>query len=476
MVSNIQLISNRINELAQEIKSVQVYKERFLNQIKELDSQFESKTISNLEYKRKLSSLLKGKTKKEALHYYNTSLNNSYNEIKANISQIYTKIQPTKPESVSIESPKKQPEFLKLFKKVENLKEKKESKFKKHSFMEKKPNISGEFAISKEKERIYMNELNIKEEEIKKFIKAQKKGSPKRSVLAEYTVYKTNPYSKIANTYLENISFKLTKKYPQLLEPLFESLKLANIKLLSKTYVSIILFSAILAFPLVGILTFIFTLSILKTILYAFLGSILTLFLAYAYPFSVINGRRKKIKNELVFAIVHMAAVAGSGAKPTRIFKLLADSKEYVELEPELRKILNYINIFGYSLTTSLRAVLETTPSPEFKELLNGIISTVETGGDIKRYLSDKADEALNRYRLDQTKYLSAISAYSDIYTGILIAAPLLFVVILAIIEKISPEFGTLTVNTIASIGTFVLLPFLNIAFILFLEITKSDI
>ncbi|MBU3941016.1 MAG: type II secretion system F family protein [Nanoarchaeota archaeon] len=461
MVSNIQQTSKRINELTQEIKSVQVYKERFLKQLKELDSQLSSGGITKLEHRRKLASLLKGKTNKEALNYYNVTLSNSYNEIKADISQIYKIIQPEKSTYIQFRGSKREKELPKT---------------EKHLFAGKKSEIQGEFALSKEKEKLYMAELNIKEEDIKKFIKSQKKDSPKSSVLAEYTVYKTNPYSKMANTYLENVSFKLTKKYPQLLEPLFEALKLANIKLLSKTYLSIILFSTILAFPIAGILTFILTLSILKTILYAFLGSILTLFLLYAYPFSVINGRRKKIKNELVFAIVHMAAVAGSGAKPTRIFKLLADSKEYTELEPELRKILNYMNIFGYSLTTSLRAASETTPSPEFKELLNGIISTVETGGDIKRYLSDKADDALNRYRLDQTKYLSAISAYSDIYTGILIAAPLLFVVILAIIEKISPDFGTMTVNTIASIGTFVLLPFLNIAFILFLEITKSDI
>ena len=472
MTPNIQQISNRINELAQEVKSVQVYKERFLNKLKKLDSQLKSNTITKLEHRRKLASLLKGKTKQEALHYYNTSLNNSYHEIKANISQIYKIIQPEKEGNIPIKTPRKQSEFLKLLKKAEET-----PKIEKPSFLKGgKPAISGEFAISKEKESIYMGELNITEAEVKKFIKSQQKESPKRSVLAEYTVYKTNPYSKIANTYMENLSFKLAKKYPQLFEPLFEALKLANIKLLSKTYISIILFSTILAFPVVGILTFIFTLSILKTILYAFLGSILTLFLIYAYPFSVINGRRKKIKNELVFAIVHMAAVAGSGAKPTRIFKLLADSKEYVELEPELRRILNYINIFGYSLTTALRAVLETTPSVEFKELLNGIISTVETGGDIKKYLSDKAEDALTQYRIDQSKYLTAMSAYSDIYTGILIAAPLLFVVVLAIIEKISPEFGSLTVNTIASLGTFVLLPFLNIVFILFLEMTKTDI
>jgi len=62
------------------------------------------------------------------------------------------------------------------------------------------------------------------------------------------------------------------------------------------------------------------------------------------------------------------------------------------------------------------------------------------------------------------------------VYTGFLIAGPLLFVVTFAILEKVSPLIGGIPIGTLATLGTFVLLPFLNILFILFLETTKTGV
>ena len=117
-----------------------------------------------------------------------------------------------------------------------------------------------------------------------------------------------------------------------------------------------------------------------------------------------------------------MSAVAGSGAHPLKIFELIVDSGEYKEIGEEFKKILNYLNLFGYSLSTSLRTVAMNNPSSDLKELLNGMASTVETGGDIKAYLYDKSNDALVRYRLQQRKHLESLQAYSEVYVGILIA------------------------------------------------------
>src|SRR3990167_1596153 len=179
-----------------------------------------------------------------------------------------------------------------------------------------------------------------------------------------------------------------------------------------------------------------------------------TAFAVYVYTLSIIATRRRKIKSDLVFATVHMAAISGSGVHPVKIFKLLLESKEYKYIESEFKKILNHINLFGYSLSTALRSVAAQTPSYELKELLNGIVATIETGGDLKKYLQDKAADTLATYRLDQKKYTDTLSTYSDVYTGILIAAPLLFLVTLAIINHLGGTIGALTVGAVANIGT----------------------
>ena len=321
----------------------------------------------------------------------------------------------------------------------------------------------------------FLKDINLTPEDVKKFVNAQEKTKTPEEEKG-YTTYKSNAYAKLSNAVVERITFSVIKSHKDKFESLFSALNSANMKIFSRSYIDMMVFSALLAFPVFTILAFIILNKILLSLLIGILAMPITFLMMYWYPFSVVNSRKRQIKRELVFAIIHMSAVAGSGAEPSKIFELLIKSKEYKELDTEFKRIMNYMNLFGYSLSTSLKAVAKTTPSPEFEELLHGIVSTIETGGNIKNYLSNKSDEALVQFSLDQKKYLEAISAYSDMYTGLLIAAPLLFVVTLAILETISPDLGGVPIATVSSLGVFVLMPVLNIIFALFLEASNSEI
>lgn len=336
----------------------------------------------------------------------------------------------------------------------------------------KKPEIS----ITPGEKKRYLEELGISERKVKSALKVRDKKKKSKKKDVETATYKTNFYSKTSNLFMENLSFKLTKKYPDLFESLFAHLRKSNLKILSQTYVSIILFSWLISLPLSILIWFIFTFNILSSLIFGFISSIGIFSLVYYYPKIMADSRERLIKQELVFAVVHMATIAGSGAHPLKIFELIVDSKDYKEVEKEFKKILNYINLFGYSLSSSLRAVSINTPSHELKEILEGMASTIETGGDIKQYLHDKSKDSLLKFRLDQKKYVEKLAAYSEVYVGLLVAAPLLFIVTMAILEKISPVILGFPISAIAKFGTFFLLPVVNILFILFLEATKSEI
>jgi len=73
-------------------------------------------------------------------------------------------------------------------------------------------------------------------------------------------------------------------------------------------------------------------------------------------------------------------------------------------------------------------------------------------------------------------KYVESLSTYSDIYTGVLIAAPLLFIVTLAIINLLGGQISGLSVATISTIGAYIVLPVLNVMFILFLNIIQPEV
>lgn len=353
-----------------------------------------------------------------------------------------------------------------------------------HDYPKKVPSFSSKKFrnLTQEEKKRYIKELSIKPEELEKFIKLQKERKRSKISLKKenYSIYHPSDVGKVANRFMKKYADSLVEKYPKFFEPMFGHFKMVEMELLSRTYVSMMLFFTILALPGLFLfllaLNFAFNLNILTILIISIIGTIATFAIFYMYPASLIGGKNSKIKLELPFALVHMSAVAGSGAQPVSIFQLIADSKEYPELRKEIKKILNYVNLFGYNLTNALRNVAKVTPNPELKELLNGMVSTIETGGDLRSYLKEKSDEALNTYKLDRKKQVQALSTFSEIYTAILIASPLLLLVTLAIINSIGGNIGGMGVGTIAWIGILGVLPLLNIGFMVFLTISQKGL
>jgi archaellum biogenesis protein FlaJ (TadC family) len=328
--------------------------------------------------------------------------------------------------------------------------------------------------LSDAKRKSYIEELHVNKDQLERFIKEEKKKQEVVLKKEDYSVYAPNDLGRTANKFAKVHADRLIEKYPKLFEPLFQSFEAVSLPFFSRTYVSLMLFFSVLSIPVFGILFAIFNiafgLSWFLVIPLMMVAPVATFAGMYYYPKSLEGDKEKKIRLELPFALVHMSAVAGSGAHPISMFEMLVKSEEYPVLKKEITKIMNQVNLYGYNLTTALKNVSETTPSKELKELLNGIISTVETGGDLNDYLKEKAAEALNSYKLYRKKKVEALGTYSEIYTAILIAAPLLLVVTLAIMNVAGGFLGGISVSTLGWIAIGGVLPVMNIAFMAFLS------
>lgn len=335
--------------------------------------------------------------------------------------------------------------------------------------------------LDKKKEQGYIEQLALDKNSINRMKKA---GDKPIKELARFSVYKPNWYGRVANSFFDKFLSKLKSNNPKMFDNMYKNLRSSDIKILSRTYVNMIFFTTFISFllGLIGCVTAFVAMGkpllfgIAIGIFLAFLIAVLAFVIMYAYPGIAMSSRRKMIRNDLPFMIIHMAAVAESGAHPLSIFNLILRSGEYKGLEEEIRRIVNYTNLFGYDLNTALKTVARTTPSLDLKELLNGISTTIESGGNLAVYLKAKAQDSMTKYKLARQKYVETLATYSDIYTGVLIAAPLLFLVTLAIINILGGNIGGLSAKSIATFGTFIVIPFLNIGFIIFLTVTQPEI
>ena len=99
--------------------------------------------------------------------------------------------------------------------------------------------------------------IEIAKAEVKRFAREKRKNKKEQ----KFRAYKTNMYSKISNFFMEDFSFAIARKKPEFFRKLSHELTLANIKVLSRSYLSIILFSTIISFPIITAIAFILLLN-----------------------------------------------------------------------------------------------------------------------------------------------------------------------------------------------------------------------
>ncbi len=296
--------------------------------------------------------------------------------------------------------------------------------------------------------------------------------------------YNISSYGALANVLVKNVSLELINSFPGYFKKLYKTIRLANIPILSNTYTNMMVLTMIIA--LVGgfftglIVSTSLTGSIISGLSNAVLFSFFmcgVVFLCFAvYPGSVVQNRMRDIKTNLPFAIDNMSAVVSSGVAPAAMFKLIISSDEYGEISKEIEKIVEFTEIFGYDVITSIITVSKNCPSPDLKDFFEGFVSTIKSGGDLHVYLREKAEVTMIQYKLDRRKYTESISTFSDIYTGIMVASPLFFVAALSLVSILGGSVGGMDVSALMMFGTYIAIPAINLLFVMVIELTQPNL
>jgi len=273
---------------------------------------------------------------------------------------------------------------------------------------------------------------------------------------------------------------KTVDKYSKHFKHLKFYLVTANARVLFRTYLSMLFFLTSFIFILTFIVNLVFSLYFQLSVPLTIIGLVtvppffasLTFLIIYTYPSSIARKRKSDIEKNLPFAINHMAAVAESGAPPSTIFKVLSGFKEYGEISKDAERLVRNIEFFGLDETEALREIITKTPSSSFRYLLQGILTTIQTGGSLKGFLRGELEKTMFEYRIKRERYIQQLSLYGDFYTALLIAAPLVFIIILTVLSTLGGTLFGLTIEELINLGMIVLV-ILNIIFLSFIHSTQ---
>jgi len=254
----------------------------------------------------------------------------------------------------------------------------------------------------------------------------------------------------------------------------------SDIKILLRTWVSMLLMTTVVVYAasFIGvIITYVFFQFEFTSFLYYImfipvLFASFSFLLFYVYPIQKSKNISKSIENNLPFALAHMNSITSSGIPPEFMFELLTDYSEYGAIAIQSKNIVKNIKGFGMSSVDSLNNVAKRTPNIAFRQILMGISSTIEKGGDLRNYLEEMSEKSLFEYRLKREKFLKTLSTYADIYTAFMITAPLLMLSALVMMGIIGGQVLGLGVTDILFLITWIIIPAMNVCFLAFIHVT----
>ena len=236
---------------------------------------------------------------------------------------------------------------------------------------------------------------------------------------ASKKIRKPSTYVKHASNMFSNTAISLNEA--KLFKDMKKDLIKGNVPFLPVTYISIILFTVLISF-IVSIFLFLFFLffnigalppfitmtqtsiltRLIQVIWLILVIPILTFFLLYMYPSMEKRSLENKVNHELPFVMINMSAISGSMIEPSKIFDIIVSTGEFPNVSNEFRKVINEVNVHGFDLVSALRESASNTSSKKLAELLNGLATSITSGGDLPKFFDERAKSFLFEHRIER--------------------------------------------------------------------------
>lgn len=242
-------------------------------------------------------------------------------------------------------------------------------------------------------------------------------------------------------------------------------------------YLGLVATSTILATILMTIIIIIFSNIIPLPIgVFGIFGVIITIIsMGLIYPTLDLYRKIETIENNMPLAILTMSTAIESGAPPQYMFKSISNNPDYPRIGKETAKIETFINKLGMSITEAISETAKSTPSPTLRKFLTELTTSIKSGGDLKIFMEKRAEKAYFEYTLKIEQANKRAETFGDLYTMVLIAAPLFLFSSIMLLGM----FGGSEEQTILGLSTelfltlsiFIVIPAINIAFLIIMTL-----
>jgi flagellar protein FlaJ len=231
--------------------------------------------------------------------------------------------------------------------------------------------------------------------------------------------------------------------------------------------------STILVVPV--ILLFIFNLSFVMAFLFGvglslFAGAV-TVIAFYVYPSYRADSLKRALEDDLPFTTGFMSILAGAGVPPDFIWRTLAQVDDSLAVTTMAKNVVRDVELFGLDVISALENMSKRTPSERFKEMIEGFISVVHSGGNLVKYLRNRSQQYMKLKEIALKRFSDSLAVLAEFYVTLMVAGSLIFVVMLAVMSMLGGGgFGPLDSRLLLQLLTYLGLPIGSVIFLIILD------
>ena len=160
------------------------------------------------------------------------------------------------------------------------------------------------------------------------------------------------------------------------------------------------------------------------------------------YPSFTASSRANNININLPHAVTFLYAASSGGASVVESFRSLAEqSDEYGEISREAARIVREVEHFGVDVSSAISSVARTTPSPNFMNFLDTLVTVLKTGGNVPEFFRQKSEEYRTESMQAQKRSLETLSFFAEFYMIVFVLMPLMLVMMFLIFGTIGASY-----------------------------------
>ncbi|GAA0195094.1 type II secretion system F family protein [Halobaculum roseum] len=189
-----------------------------------------------------------------------------------------------------------------------------------------------------------------------------------------------------------------------------------------------------------------------------------------AIPYQRADARKREINMLLADAVSFMYALSVGGLNQLEILEAMAEADDtYGEVAKEFQSIVQETSYFGTDYRNAVRQQSIETPSEEFSQFLTDMLSIINSGGDMERFLYDKKEKHLRTAKQEQELTLETLELFGEMYMTLSLF-PLLLIIILVIMSMLGQGQDFLLTATV-----YLLTPLIGVGFLVLVSTVKQD-